>query len=461
VNRASLCRAIPQPPAAGERPSKLTARATLPLAFALAACSSSAPGSSTDAGSHDASSVSTGEAGHAADAGHAGDSGHAVDGGRDGGAGAHHDASGSVLEAGDDSSGSIPDAWSPPGDGGVLLGRTASTLNLFNNLMNREDGGGHLLWGVQNGIATSGVATAAYDNVHTISGKYPGFLGVTFTPGEDAGVAQLVTTHLLAGGVASFFWPARNYVTGGTSEDVTGGDVVSAILPGGAKNAAFLADLAELATLLTGIVDGSGNRLPVILRPWHEMNGDWFWWGTGHCSTHEYVELFQYTVTELRSMGVDNALFAYAAAASVPTEMMARYPDNGFVDIICADAYAFVDPPPKLTSDTTLAPALRAIVATANDAGKIPAVCEGHSGYQSGIQGYWTEYYLNAFKDAGLEDIRYAMVWTSGDPVKMDEAGVAYNQWAPVLDAGSTQSFVKMSQDPWVILRGDRDWFAP
>ncbi|WP_449436797.1 glycosyl hydrolase [Pedobacter steynii] len=31
-----------------------------------------------------------------------------------------------------------------------------------------------------------------------------------------------------------------------------------------------------------------GNLVPVIFRPYHEFDGDWFWWGKSHCTTDEF-----------------------------------------------------------------------------------------------------------------------------------------------------------------------------
>ena len=30
---------------------------------------------------------------------------------------------------------------------------------------------------------------------------------------------------------------------------------------------------------MTGLKDRKGTFIPVIFRPYHELNGSWFWWG--------------------------------------------------------------------------------------------------------------------------------------------------------------------------------------
>lgn len=49
----------------------------------------------------------------------------------------------------------------------------------------------------------------------------------------------------------------------------------------------------------------------LIVCPFHEFDGDWFWWGKAHSSVADYKTLYQFTVTYLRdSLGVHNFLYA-------------------------------------------------------------------------------------------------------------------------------------------------------
>jgi mannan endo-1,4-beta-mannosidase len=51
--------------------------------------------------------------------------------------------------------------------------------------------------------------------------------------------------------------------------------------------------------------------LMLIVCPFHEFDGDWFWWGKAHSSVADYKTLYQFTVTYLRdSLGVHNFLYA-------------------------------------------------------------------------------------------------------------------------------------------------------
>jgi mannan endo-1,4-beta-mannosidase len=78
--------------------------------------------------------------------------------------------------------------------------------------------------------------------------------------------------------------------------------------------------------------------IPVIFRPYHEMNGDWFWWGRrpgpeGY--TLLWRQLYHY-YTEVH--GLNNLLWAWCTDR--PWEgIEAYYPGAGCVDIVGADIY--------------------------------------------------------------------------------------------------------------------------
>ena len=75
---------------------------------------------------------------------------------------------------------------------------------------------------------------------------------------------------------------------------------------------------------------------PIYFRPWHEMNGDWFWWGASSCTAEEYKDLFRLTVNYIRSKGLNNVLFVWAADKRFADEY---YPGDEYVDVLGMDVY--------------------------------------------------------------------------------------------------------------------------
>ena len=75
--------------------------------------------------------------------------------------------------------------------------------------------------------------------------------------------------------------------------------------------------------------------IPVIFRPFHELNGSWFWWGGKNCTPEEIKQLYRFTVAYLRDQkNVHNLLYAYNTDRFTTKEdYLERYPGDEWVDI--------------------------------------------------------------------------------------------------------------------------------
>lgn len=83
-------------------------------------------------------------------------------------------------------------------------------------------------------------------------------------------------------------------------------------------------------------------NIPVIFRPLHEHNGDWFWWGAKNTSAKDFQQLWEYMVTYLRdTKGVYNFLYAYSLNGPFTSEenYLDCYPGDQWVDIMGIDTY--------------------------------------------------------------------------------------------------------------------------
>jgi mannan endo-1,4-beta-mannosidase len=82
-------------------------------------------------------------------------------------------------------------------------------------------------------------------------------------------------------------------------------------------------------------------HVPVIWRPYHEMNGDWFWWGKKR-GPNGYRALYRMLFERfVRFHGLDNLLWVYNANELRPgVEPYADYyPGSDVVDILATDVY--------------------------------------------------------------------------------------------------------------------------
>ncbi|MDR3209660.1 MAG: glycoside hydrolase family 26 protein [Oscillospiraceae bacterium] len=126
--------------------------------------------------------------------------------------------------------------------------------------------------------------------------------------------------------------------------------------------------------------------VPVLLRPFHENSGDWFWWGNSGCEDEDgaynpeiFIRNWRYIVEYLRAKGVHNALYVYSpngddfdnaqklgTAAYRP--YAATYPGDAYVDVCAFDDYT--------TSRDTLRADMKYVTDFAAAHGKLAAASE-------------------------------------------------------------------------------------
>ena len=82
--------------------------------------------------------------------------------------------------------------------------------------------------------------------------------------------------------------------------------------------------------------------IPIIYRPWHEHNGDWFWWNTPNTTEGEMAEIFRFTVEYLRDIeGITNFIYAFSPNGHFDSEeeYLYAYPGDEYIDLLGIDIY--------------------------------------------------------------------------------------------------------------------------
>ena len=106
----------------------------------------------------------------------------------------------------------------------------------------------------------------------------------------------------------------------------------------------------ELDSLALGFSQLQDSNVTVIFRPFHEMNGNWFWWGSKTSTlplNSDYSALWNYTFNYLTIVkGLHNILWCYAPSARESSvgnpafkPELFYYPGDSLVDIIGLDIY--------------------------------------------------------------------------------------------------------------------------
>ena len=108
------------------------------------------------------------------------------------------------------------------------------------------------------------------------------------------------------------------------------------VTPGTPLNKAWLADLDRVAAHLTTLRD---HGVPVLWRPYHEMNGDWFWWGGQENFARLWRMMFERLVGD---HGLNNLIWVWSPNAPVGNAgpYQASFPGTGWVDVLALDIYA-------------------------------------------------------------------------------------------------------------------------
>ncbi|HEY4653091.1 MAG TPA: glycosyl hydrolase [Cyclobacteriaceae bacterium] len=112
------------------------------------------------------------------------------------------------------------------------------------------------------------------------------------------------------------------------------------ILRRGTKlNKQWMKQVDEIAIYLKQLQDA---KVPVLWRPYHEMNGDWFWWGGRHEGKYTTAALYRHIFDRLvNHHKLTNLIWVWSVdRPSRPDREFAKYyPGNEYLDILSIDIY--------------------------------------------------------------------------------------------------------------------------
>ncbi|MEO9893856.1 glycosyl hydrolase [Aurantibacter sp.] len=227
-----------------------------------------------------------------------------------------------------------------------------SILAYFDTLIENEQ----IIVGQQCGDMPSSTASfySRYvDRLADMTGQYVGLVGADF--GWFAGdkyPVQTLIEHWNNGGLVTVSWHADNPFTEGVDvymNTVENKDKINlkALLRDAepsAVRASYRNELDKVAGALQELRDAN---VTVIWRPFHEMNGNFFWWGIddyANKQTNEsdfkalWIDMYN---TLKWDYGLDNLIWTYAV---VPSEtwyanVTAYYPGSDYVDLVGMDYY--------------------------------------------------------------------------------------------------------------------------
>ncbi|SCG43276.1 glycosyl hydrolase [Micromonospora halophytica] len=306
---------------------------------------------------------------------------------------------------------------------------TRSVLNWLAHLPNRSSN--RIASGFFGGYSNSGFSLAQTEELRNATGQYPAILSCDYGSGwaTNSDITALVD-HSCNSSLKSW-WNSGGLVTisvhspspanaNGGGLNTAMGNFADLLNPSTAAGARWRQLMDKMAA---GLQDLENAGVPVLFRPFHEMNGDWFWWGNRDQATFRQVwqQMHSYLTG---TKGLDNLLWVYSADFSRGNRT-AFYPGASYVDIVGMDAY---DDNPQTSGIQSAYNELTAL-------GKPFAFAEiGPDSQGSFDYGRW----ITAFQQ-NYPRTTYFLAWNDG--------------WGPARNAGASTLF----NSSWTANRGEVD----
>jgi mannan endo-1,4-beta-mannosidase len=111
------------------------------------------------------------------------------------------------------------------------------------------------------------------------------------------------------------------------------------LTPGTRLHGRWLAQVDTIAGFLKRLQDA---RVPVLWRPYHEMNGDWFWWGGRHEGAYTTAALYRQIFDRLaHHHRLDNLIWVWSVDRPTrPDRTFDKYyPGAEYLDVLALDVY--------------------------------------------------------------------------------------------------------------------------
>jgi hypothetical protein len=338
---------------------------------------------------------------------------------------------------------------------------TKETANLYRNL--KKQAGKGFMFGHQDDLAygvgwkyDASAGSAGRSDIRDVTGDYPavygwelGHLEIDHAVNLDSvpftTMQQLIRKGYDRGGVITISWHLDNPLTGKSAWNPAEGTVAS-VLPGGGRHELFKSWLDKLATFMNALKGSRGEFIPVIFRPYHELNGNWFWWGGKNCTPGEFKKLWIFTVSYLRDeKKLHHLLYAYNTDRySSREEYLLKYPGDEWVDITGFDIYQRNSSNEKFMTD--LSSMLSTLEEIAKEKNKIPALTE--FGGNLADSTWWTGTFL---KVMAKHKVSYVLGWRNAG----HKPGGEFEYYVPYKGHLAAADFARFYKDEKTLFQKD------
>jgi mannan endo-1,4-beta-mannosidase len=331
---------------------------------------------------------------------------------------------------------------------------TAETRALYKNLHQLSKK--HIMFGHQDDLAygVNWRYKANRSDIKDVVNDYPAVYGWDLgyieknSPTNIDGIPfdkmrQYIKDGYRRGAVITLSWHLDNPLTGGSTWDTTQ-RTVATILPGGQKHELFKTWLASAAGFMKTLKGPKGEAIPLLFRPFHELNGNWFWWGKNKSTPEEFKAIWKFTINYLRNeQGLHNLIIVYNTNSFADEqEFLEKYPGDEMADVLSFDKYQFTNNSQEFIESTRKE--LNTLVRIAKAKNKLAAFAE--TGYEAVPDAqWWTKTLWPTIKDI---PISYVLVWRNQGYMPSIKK---MHYYAPYKGQVSERDFKQFYQIPTVI----------
>lgn len=162
--------------------------------------------------------------------------------------------------------------------------------------------------------------------------------------GNLLSVNAVMKTHWNRGGLVEIGAASHNPWNGmpANGQKLAGHRLTEAVSPGTAAYQNWMKELNDFAEALS---DLQASGVVVLWRPFHEFNGDWFWWGAA-ANGQDYIDLWRHMHDYLtKTRKLRNLIWVWAGSRESGKwiqPLMKYYPGDAYVDIVGIDMYSDV-----------------------------------------------------------------------------------------------------------------------
>ncbi len=278
--------------------------------------------------------------------------------------------------------------------------------------------------------------------IKSTTGKQPVLRGMDFIhAGDNDGEVQRAIDWWKAGGIPTIMWHWGAPTKGdGYEQSKMTIDIGHCFTDGTAEYTAFWAELKNKADLLQKLEDAG---VPVLWRPYHEFDGNWFWWSKQGAAPFRklWTTMFDYFV---RERGLSNLIWVLCYTSTVDP---AWYPGDAYVDVVGADTYNSGDGP-QMTMFNKLKSLTNDRYPIAYHECGIPPVPE-ECLLQGGMWSWWMEWHTDWL--TGVDKNYLSTVYNHNLVVTLDEVPPLMDYYGKdTCEASSVFPRYRIEGDEWI-----------